>query len=126
MSAALARYKCTGKSLPELAMSHAQSLPIIVIEEGQLAAAGLAPARLAWAMANGFSGQRGRLLALPGDDGAVTGYLFGIGEPANRSALVMGLAGATLPAGDYHLEGAFGDPVLAVIGFRLGAYRFAR
>ncbi len=107
-------------------MSQAQSLPIIVIEEGQLAAAGLAPARLAWAMANGFSGQRGRLLALPGDDGAVTGYLFGIGEPANRSALVMGLAGATLPAGGYHLEGAFGDPVLAVVGFRLGAYRFAR
>ena len=107
-------------------MSQVSSLPVIVVEEGRLDAAGLAPSRIAWARANGFAGQRGRLLALPGEAGAIDGYLFGIGEPSGRPALVLGLAGANLPEGDYHLEGAYGDPVLAVVGFRLGAYRFGR
>ena len=107
-------------------MSEIQSLPIIAIEEGRLDAAGLSPANAAWATANGFTGQRGRLLALPGAEGAVTGYLFGMGEAENRSALVLGLAGSSLAEGDYHLEGAYGDATLAAIGFRLGAYRFDR
>ncbi|GLQ11075.1 leucyl aminopeptidase [Devosia yakushimensis] len=107
-------------------MSQVQSLPVIVVEEGRLDAASLAPSWHAWARANGFAGQRGRLLALPGEAGAVEGYLFGSGEPAARPALILGLAGANLPEGDYHLEGTYGDPVLAAVGFRLGAYRFAR
>ena len=102
------------------------SLPLIVIEAGALAAAGLAPAQLAWVEANGFTGQSGRLLALPGEQRAVAGYLFGVGEAASRPALILGLAGANLPEGDYHLAGAFGDATLATMAFRLGAYRFDR
>ena len=56
----------------------------------------------------------------------IGGYLFGIGSEQGRSPLVLGLAGAALAVGDYHLEGAYGDPVLASVGFRLGAYRFDR
>ena len=107
-------------------MSVSQSLPVIVLAEGQVASAGLNPANAAWAEANGFTGQRGRLLALPGADGVLTGYLFGTGAAAGRSALVLGLASAALPEGDYHLEGDYGDAVLASVGFRLGAYRFDR
>lgn len=102
------------------------TLPLIVIEAGALAAANLAPAHVAWAEANGFTGQSGRLLALPGEQGAVAGYLFGAGEEAMRPALILGLAGAHLPEGGYHLAGAYGDATLAAIAFRLGAYRFDR
>ena len=35
-----------------------------------------------WATANGFSGQRGRLLPLPARNGGLAGYLFGIGPKA--------------------------------------------
>src|SRR5690606_18833665 len=54
------------------------------------------------------------------------GYLFGLGETVDRSPLVAGLAAASLPAGAYRLEGAFGDPTLAALGFRLGAYGYDR
>jgi leucyl aminopeptidase len=107
-------------------MSGAKTIPVIVVEEQMIASAGLPPNAVAWAAANGFTGQRGRLLALPGPDGAVAGQLFGVGKAAGRSPLVLGLAGAALPDGDYHLEGAYGDALLAVMGFRLGAYRFDR
>ena len=107
-------------------MPKAPVLPLICIEEGGLTAASLSPAHVAWAEANGFTGQRGRLLALPGQGGALDGYLFGTGEAANRPALVTGLASATLAAAAYRLEGALGDPALAALGFRLGAYRFDR
>lgn len=79
-----------------------------------------------WAEAQGFAGQRGRLLALPGADGALAGYLFGMGAAEGRPALVLGLAAAALEPGRYALAGDMGDPTLAAIGFRLGAYRFDR
>ena len=101
-------------------------IPLICVEEGGLAGAGLSDTHVAWATANGFSGQRGRLLALPAADGALSAWLFGMGAPADRPALVIGLAGAGLGAGTYRLEGAYGDPTLAAIGFRLGAYRYDR
>jgi leucyl aminopeptidase len=86
----------------------------------------LSKAQRNWAAANGFAGQRGRLLALPAADGAVAGYLFGLGGAADRSRLVTGLAAAALEPGDYRLAGDFGDPTRAALGFRLGAYRFDR
>ncbi|MFN4210559.1 MAG: leucyl aminopeptidase family protein [Devosia sp.] len=107
-------------------MAKASIIPVICVEEGSLAAAELPPMHGAWAAANGFTGQRGRLLALPEADGGLAAYLFGLGKPASRPALVTGLAGASLAAGRYRLEGAYGDPTLAAIGFRLGAYRYDR
>ena len=107
-------------------MPKAQITPLICVEEGKLAGAGLPPPQRFWADANGFSGQRGRLLALPAADGALSGYAFGLGEADARPALVAGLAGVALGPGTYRLEGAYGDPTLAAIGFRLGAYRYDR
>jgi len=107
-------------------MTKTTPLTITLIPEGGLDAAGLSPAHLAWASANGFSGQRGRLLALPGADGAIERYLFGLGAEAGRPVLTPGLASAALEPGYYRLDGAIADPTLAALGFRLGAYRFDR
>ena len=106
-------------------MAKSKSLPIIAVEEGEMPAS-LSPSQGRWAKARGFSGQRGRLLALPGEDGALAGHLFGLGETTDRPALVFGSAAAALDPGRYRLEGAIADPTLAALGFRLGAYRFDR
>ncbi|MBU1304801.1 MAG: leucyl aminopeptidase family protein [Alphaproteobacteria bacterium] len=100
--------------------------PLICVVDNGLAAAGLTPAQLAWAEANGFSGQRGRLLPLPDADGGLAGHLFGTGPAQQHPTLVLGLAAAALASGSYSLTGDFGDPTLAALGFRLGAYRFDR
>ena len=108
-------------------MPRSRTLPVTFIAEGTLDAAGLAAKHRAWATANGFSGQRGRLLALPGHGGALAGYLFGTGAAdGTHPGILAGQASAALPEGEYRLEGAYGDPTLAAIGFRLGAYRFDR
>lgn len=107
-------------------MPRTKITPLICVGEGGLASADLLPAQRAWAEANGFDGQRGRLLALPGNDGALAGHLFGLGEAEDRPAMVTGLAGAALGPGTYRLEGNYGDPTLAAIGFGLGAYRYDR
>ena len=107
-------------------MSKSLILPLICVEEDGLANVSLSDMQRAWADANSFAGQRGRLLALPDVDGKLSAYAFGLGDAAGRPALVTGLAGAALGPGSYRLEGAYGDPTLAAIGFRLGAYRYDR
>ena len=108
-------------------MAQPKTLPLILIEEGGLSRAGLTKAQATWASANGFTGQRGRLLPLPSGTGSqLDGYLFGTGPAESRPALVTGLAGATLEPRRYRLEGAIGDATYAALGFRLGAYRFDR
>ena len=107
-------------------MAKAPIIPLICVEEGDLAAATLTDTQRIWVDANGFSGQRGRLLGLPDADGGLAGYVFGMGSSAGRPALATGIAAAALGPGSYRLEGAYGDPTLAAIGFRLGAYRFGR
>lgn len=102
------------------------ALPIICVPENGVASAGLTPQQMGWAEANGFAGQRGRLLALPDAEAGLSGYLFGTGPAEDRPTLVLGLAAAALPAGSYELVGLDGDPTLAALAFRLGAYRFDR
>lgn len=107
-------------------MSADSPLPVICVAENDLGAAGLDPRQARWAEANGFSGQRGRLLPLPDAEGGRAGYLFGMGAPDDTIQFVTGLAAAMLEPGRYRLEGALGDPTHAALGFRLGAYRFDR
>src|SRR5690606_11106919 len=71
-------------------------LPVTLVAEAGLDAAPLDAAQRRWAADNGFTGQRGRLLALPGEGGALAGYLFGIGAPEGRPVFVAGLAAAAL------------------------------
>src|SRR5690606_34607396 len=96
------------------------------IPDGALDEATLGESQKRWAQANDFSGKLGALLALPDAAGGIGAYAFGAGTPGERSALFTGLAAAKLPAGDYRLEGDYGDPTFAGLGFALGAYRFDR
>ncbi|KQN76866.1 leucyl aminopeptidase family protein [Devosia sp. Leaf64] len=107
-------------------MSASTTTPVYLVGEGGLATLGLSGAQKGWAEANGFSGQRGKLLPLPSADGGLEGYLFGVGPAEGRPAFVAGLAAVSLPAAHYRLEGDIGDATLASIAFRLGAYRFDR
>jgi len=106
-------------------MAKSKSLPLIAVEHDALPDS-LGPVERHWAKANGFSGQRGRLLALPGEGGTISGYLFGMGKADDRPALLLGQAAAALEPGRYRLAGSFGDPSLAALALRLGAYRFDR
>jgi leucyl aminopeptidase len=103
----------------------AKTLPIQFVPEGGKLAA-LTPAQRKWARANGFAGQRARLLGYPSVNGDLAGYLFGTGASGGRPGLLAGLASASLDGGSYRLEGDIGDPTLAALAFRLGAYRFDR
>jgi len=107
-------------------MAKPKTLSLFCLQEGTDLGKILPKPHAKWAAAHAFTGQRGRLLALPADDGTISGYLFGLGAADDRPKLVTGLAGAALEAGNYRLEGDFGDPTLAALGFRLGAYRFDR
>ena len=107
-------------------MSISSPIPLYLVPEGGLDEAAVSDAHKAWARANGFTGQRGRHVSLPGAHGELEGVLFGTGKRSGRSPFVTGLAGAALPAANYSLAGDIGDATLASIGFRLGAYRFDR
>ena len=107
-------------------MTQASTRPVIFVDDSGLAGAGLDPLHGAWAAANGFSGQRGRLLAVPDGQGAIAAYLFGLGAAAERPVMIAGLAASQLREGNYRLYGAIGDPTLAALGFKLGAYRLDR
>ena len=107
-------------------MAKPKSLPLICVEEGG-SAAGLSAAQHNWAKASGFAGQRGRLLAVPGRGRndrrpSLRPRVIEDGRPNSLQVLPA----AALEPALYRLEGAFGDPTLAALGFRLGAYRFDR
>ncbi|TNB46423.1 leucyl aminopeptidase family protein [Martelella lutilitoris] len=74
--------------------------------------------------AAGFSAREGELLLVPGDDGSVSGALFGLGREA--SPFATGRLSRLLPPGDWQLAGFEGDPCQALIGFAAGCYRFER
>jgi leucyl aminopeptidase len=78
----------------------------------------------AWAQANAFDGQIGKLLALPHADGSHAGFLFGLGDKNQRPALATGHASLNLAPGRYALKGDYGNPTFAALGFELGAYRY--
>jgi leucyl aminopeptidase len=107
-------------------MAQPKLLPLILVEEGGLKAAGLSKAQMQWAAGLGFTGQRGKLSPFPSESGALGGYLFGLGAKLGRPVLLTGMAAAALDSGRYRLEGAIDDPTYAALGFRLGAYRFGR
>ena len=103
-----------------------RTLPVTFISEGAKLPPALSAAQRKWARAHDFGGQRGKLLALPGEGGAIAGYLFGVGKAEGRHPSIAGAAAVALPAGRYRLEGEIGDPTMAALAFRLGAYRFDR
>ncbi len=100
------------------------TLPVHLVAKNRLEAAGLASSSLAWAKANGFSGQAGRTLILPDENGALAGALFGTGD--GEGALAVGALARALPEGDWHFASTLAEPEIAAIALALGGYVFTR
>jgi leucyl aminopeptidase len=100
------------------------SKPVWFVRTGELENAGLDAAALIWAKANGFDGQAGRVLTVPGENGGIAGALFGLGKDENRFA--AGKLATGLPEGAWHIAGAIHEPDLTALGFLLGGYKFTR
>ncbi len=109
------------------------ALPIILIEPNDGMEA-LDPAHVAWANANDFAGQLGRVLPLPhlpsASDG-LAGALIGMGTAAERKRkrFAVGAAIASLPAGTFMISnmpdaGPEADEI--AFGYLLSQYRFDR
>src|SRR3954451_22479018 len=110
-----------------VAKASRRSLPVYPVAKDRLADAGMDKAAAAWAEANGFTGEAGRVLTLPGPDGAISGALFGLGKGDDEyAALGFGALARALPEGDWHFASKPDDPTQAAIGLKLGSYRFAR
>ncbi|CAN7638826.1 leucyl aminopeptidase family protein [Aminobacter sp. LjRoot7] len=100
------------------------ALPIHLVAKGGLENAGLTADVLAWANANGFAGEAGKVLAIPGADGRLAGALFGTGQ--GDSGLAFGALARNLPEGNWHFQGTPAQPELATLGAALGGYVFTR
>jgi leucyl aminopeptidase len=105
----------------------ALSRPIHPVTKDGLDAAGMSEQARRWARDNDFSGQAGRVLLLPGPDGAVSGALFGLPDGNEGFArLSTGALARDLPAGDWHFAGPLPSATEAAVGLLLGGYRFSR
>ena len=101
--------------------------PIHLVAKDSVEGAGLDAAALAWAKANGFSGEAGSSLLVPGATGEVAGALFGVGKAGeNGSSLATGSLAKVLPEGDWYFAGKPADPELCSLGLVLGSYVFTR
>ncbi|TPK36244.1 MULTISPECIES: leucyl aminopeptidase family protein [unclassified Mesorhizobium] len=99
-------------------------LPVHLVAKDGLETAGLTSSAVAWARANGFSGEAGRTLIVPAENGALGGALFGIGD--GEGALAVGALAKSLAEGDWHFASAPAEPELAAIALALGGYVFTR
>ncbi len=110
-----------------LGASDAPTTPITLHWSAPSQADRFASAAGALAMAK-FTAKAGQLVVIPGDDGRPQRAHFGLGEAhAARADLFRGLA-ASLPGGDYHLEGDLAPlaaPAVA-LAWAQGVYRFDR
>ena len=101
-----------------------KALPVRLVAGDGLEAAGLSPLETAWARANGFSGEAGRTLVVPGADGAIAGALFGTGR--DEGTLALGALARSLPEGEWHFAAPPADAELAALALVLGGYVFTR
>ncbi len=87
-------------------------------------------AEQAWIAANGFTGDLGKSLVVPGPDGSVACILFGWGTDATRARDRFHLAAlaARLAEGDYRIDSAPAscDLEQEVLGWQLSSYAFDR
>jgi leucyl aminopeptidase len=103
------------------------SLPVHLVAKDTVDDAGLEPAAAAWAKANGFSGESGKVLVLPGEGGKLAGALLGMGSGEDGfGALSVGTLARTLPEGDWHFASKHTTPDIAALGLLLGGYKFTR
>jgi len=103
---------------PSIANTRSRSIPVHVVSDVKH----LPEETKAWAMANDFNGQSGRILLCPDSKGKLGAVLFGKSE----QPLDAGKLASSLPEGNYHLEGDLDDAHMVSLGWLLGAYRFTQ
>jgi leucyl aminopeptidase len=110
----------TAEPLPNARLVHA-------VAKGALDGAGLPPATLAWAKANGFDGGAGEVLLVPGETApwARRCWALAMGQvvlrrwsPASWRAVCRRVTGPLQKRPD--------RPALACLGLAMGGYRFTR
>jgi leucyl aminopeptidase len=107
------------------ATTTAEALPVDVVRpEGLEGFLGALPAgQSAFVRASGFAGKAGQLCLLPAESG-LAGAVFGLGEETGPH--IFGALPGLLPAAALWRMGAgIDDPAAFVLGYCLGAYRFA-
>jgi len=102
-----------------------ESRPVRLITTERFADVDLPPETRAWAAANGFGGEAGRLLIVPAANGGIGGALFGLGE-GKEGGLFAGSLAKSLPEGDWHFAEPPVEPALSALGLVLGGYAFTR
>jgi len=84
----------------------------------------------AWVLGNGFRAALGKVLLLPGANGAPAGALVGLGSAADRGRerFVLAKAAAVLPEGDWRLDDTLAGDDLeeAALGWLFAGYAFGR
>jgi leucyl aminopeptidase len=78
-----------------------------------------------WAEANGFGGEAGQFLVVPGERETIAAALLGTGKD-DAEALAAGALAKKLPDGAWHFADATAEPTLTAIGIALGGYTFTR
>ncbi|TWG92345.1 leucyl aminopeptidase [Mesorhizobium sp. J18] len=99
-------------------------LPVFLVRGDGLERSGADAGALSWAKANGFKGDDGSLLTIPGENGALAGAFFGMGSGTAASPLATGKLARLLPEGDWHFASRPDEAELAALGLVLGAYAF--
>lgn len=112
---------------------HPGSIPIQLIHEDEFERWRSAqPERVRnWISANGFKGERHKLLLLPDEQGRIAGIALGVGRSHAREELTFWHAASLadrLPDGDYHLADSLPPSTASqfAFGWAYGQYRFER
>ncbi|MCO5155728.1 MAG: leucyl aminopeptidase family protein [Aquamicrobium sp.] len=101
--------------------------PVHLVTRAGLAGLALDDAARGWVAGNGFSGEEGKLLLLPGAGGDIAGALFGVAEQRGGfSPLGLGALARQLPEGAWRFAETPAEPELALLGLALGGYAFSR
>ncbi|GGA89320.1 leucyl aminopeptidase [Brucella endophytica] len=106
----------------------AESRPVWLVTKDGFDRLRLPEHAVAWARANGFTGQAGQLLTVPDGTGGIAGALFGTEKPGKdgQSRLLPGKLARTLPEGAWHIDGTVEDGDLLALAFLMGGYSFDR
>ena len=124
----------SSSSLPPLRFAPADSAsrPLHVIAKDELDSflATCSETQKRWITAHGFKANLGKLLVVPGSDGAPALALFGWGDKAARARgrFHLAQARAALPEGVWHLVSGLSGAALdeAALGWLLAGYRFGK
>ena len=104
------------------------TIPVLALFDEDVEARLSSDRARAIARANGFKGQSGRLVLVPGEDGTLAEVWFGLGKAASASLLSFRGLSARLPDGDYTVELSqpLISPDMVALGWGLGTYVFDR